>query len=286
MTEQAIRYFTSQFQEKEVFVWNKYKGLDIEEVTLRLQKKYPVFCLLLFWHDNLLSKQQARILESWNSSWCYGPVELVRAAWAMKNNCFGPVWPIEGYTKEQYIELGDEHKTLKLHIHRLMMDRREWELQWSAPIEVNNGNAVVSYVMTYHKLLRFFKPVLDTVGFEWDEYESYMLWNYDDMATVSLDWRNKLLQPAKLSASQSTAYNCIKHYLKFNVFWYLEQIHPDFEIMFSKDNPQVKTIILRAMREERPLTPLELTEIEYLRNPKEVSREQAQSMIDKLRKTK
>lgn len=253
---------------------------------MRLQKKYPVFCLLLFWHDNLLSKQQARILESWNSSWCYGPVELVRAAWAVKNNCFGPIWPIAGYTKEQYLELGDEHKTLKLHIHRLMMDRREWELQWSAPIEVNNGNAVVSYVMTYHKLLRFFKPVLDTVGFEWDEYESYMLWNYDDMATVSLDWRNKLLQPAKLSASQSTAYNCIKHYLKFNVFWYLEQIHPDFEIMFSQDNPQVKTIILRAMREERPLTPLELTEIEYLRNPKEVSREQAQSMIDKLRKTK
>lgn len=256
----AIRFFSNK---RRINILD-YKYLDIDEAIYRLQIKYPEFCLLTFWFDNGVSKQQSQFIEEHGMDYIYGPQDLMRAYWgsglcsSIRENQ-GAVWPIMGYTKEIYNSLTSEDTILKSQIDSVINDYREYETIWNEPIVFLNGWQVVGYAMFYTRLLNDIAWAYDIVNF--DIWASNYLFG-DGFRAVSnnIIWYEELLRMSNFGNGRDTAYNIIKATVckKYpKIFHVLEQDEV-FKIGFDNSlDVNAKGLMLKAKREGRELTEYE-----------------------------
>jgi len=248
-----VRAAVAFFAQKRHFKPKSYKSLPLEEIIYRLQQRFPEFCLLCFWFQNGISKQQDQLIDEHGLNWLYTPADLMKAYWqtglckTLQENR-GPVWPIEGYSKA--------------HLNDLIHDPREWETLWSEPIVPRNGHQVVGYALYYTELLsRTIRYQFDN----WKEMVSFWLWN-DEIRAVSDDvhWPTLLMKPVKIGQGKDVAYRIIQHYLGKrypHIFAWLER--DTYWQIVTKDIPLWhKNILLQAYHEGRDLTPAELQYID------------------------
>lgn len=291
LTAKAVRFFGY----KRGINWKKFVGIDKEEAIFRLQKRWPEFCLLFFWHNNGLSIQQENLLSTIDSNWMYTPKELMKAWWAVRYLITGPVFPILGYTKYMYEEAKkDKEQRVIASMIEKQMQKQNKELLWGQDIILDKGYYIVSYISRYIELLEFLRDELvgDIDNSTWNYFVSYWLFNEDtpvESGFNEINWPNLLLKTSFIGKKgqqvSDSVYSISKYYNRRYpfLFIYLEEKYKDFHLVFSKDEHEIRSIYQIAMRENRELTKIENDIIEEIRNPHSMTEEELRLQIDALK---
>ncbi|OPZ91193.1 MAG: hypothetical protein BWY74_02039 [Firmicutes bacterium ADurb.Bin419] len=284
-TEYASRYF---FWKHNINP-RVYNNMDNVEIIYRLQKKYPEFCMIFFWHDNGLSKQQEHFINSNNQ---YDVGNVMKAWWAVKYNLRGPIWPIHGFTQDAYLEIRSDanERVIKQMIESEVFNYKKHELLWNEHISFKSGTYIVSYVAQYLKVIEFMFPALGVHRRDLEDYISQCLWD-GSIVNPNVQWVSALSQSATIGtpgvAVADTVYNILnKYYIKKhpNLFSYLFNNIEQFEILYADEPKEVKNIRLNALEQGRPLTKIENDYIDSVLNPQPINIELLKSKLDAIKK--
>ena len=264
----VLRCCIGFFATKRAIKPKTYKDLPIDEIIYRLQKRYPEFCLLCYWFDNRISEQQTNLIDTNGLDWTYSPLDIMQAYWATgfcgkKREVRGPIWPILGYTKELYQQLGSDDSVLKSQIDNIVYSYGDWETLWGSEIEFESANDVVTYALKFVELISMTAYAWGLNDFE--NFISYWLWHWKPVEF----WSQQLLKSVKTGQGITTVYYALKRYLGHRhpgLFSYLEQ-DKYFKIAFSDEPSWKKGILLQAFNNDRKLTPIELDLLNHSDGP-------------------